>query len=160
MLRALFLTLLLGAGPVLAQDVLVQDAYAITTVPGAPTGAAYMVIRNAAATPDRLLGASSPAAEQVQLHTHLEEDGILRMRPVEGGLELPAGGELLLARGGAHLMFTGISDPFVDGVTVPVTLVFERGGEVRVVVPVDLARLTGDAGAHAQESHDHGAHEH
>lgn len=89
MLRATVTALLLlAAAPALA-GIAVEDPYAISPVPGAPTGAAYMVLRNDGAEPDRLLGVRSPAAKAVELHGHEEEDGVLRMRPIEGGSSCP-----------------------------------------------------------------------
>jgi copper(I)-binding protein len=157
MLRATFLALLLSAAPAVAQDLMIHDPYAITAVPGAPTGGAYMLIHNHGSTPDRLTGARSPVAEHVMLHTHEEEDGVMRMRPAEDGLEVPAGGVLLLGRGGNHIMFMGITDPFEDGDTIPLTLIFEQAGEIEVEVPVDLSRATEDPSAEAQAG-DHEDH--
>ena len=147
MLRAA-LVLLLAAPPALAQGIEVRDAYAFSPRPGAPTGAAYMVIANAGGA-DRLLSASSPAARHVVLHDSVEEGGVVRMEEARAGIEVPAGGELALVRGGAHLMFMGITDPFEDGATVPIVLSFERAGEVAVEVPVDQSRLAGPAAAPA-----------
>lgn len=159
MLRAALAALLLAAAPAWAQDLGVHDPYALTTVPGAPMGTAYMLIHNHGSAPDRLLSASSPAAERVEIHASVEKDGVLRMEEVEEGLELRPGGVLLLNRGGPHLMFLGITDPFEDGDVVPVTLVFEKAGEVAVDIPVDLDRLTEEAGPEAHE-HEHGAEAH
>jgi periplasmic copper chaperone A len=154
MLRATLAVLLLAAPPALAQDLGVHDPYALTTVPGASMGTAYMLIHNHASAPDRLLAASSPAAERVQIHTSVEEDGVVSMEHVEEGLELRPGSVLLLNRGGPHLMFLGLTDPWEDGDVFPVTLVFENAGEVTVEVPVDLSRLTDEAGGGMD--HDHG----
>jgi hypothetical protein len=170
MLRAALLALLVSAAPALAQEAAtattigVHDPYAITPVPGAPTGAAYMLIHNHSSEADRLLGARTPAARSAELHHHIEDEGVMRMRPVEGGLELRPGSVLLLGRGGAHVMLMGLTEPLVDGATFPLTLIFEKAGEIEVEVPVDLARLT-EAPADqpdAGEAHDHGeaAHEH
>jgi copper(I)-binding protein len=153
MLRAVLAVLLLSAAPALAQDIMIEDPYAITPVPGAPSGGAYMVIRNGGAAPDRLVGARSPVAAHVMLHTHEEVDGVIRMRAAEDGLDLPAGGTLRLGRGEAHVMFMGITDPFEDGDLIPLTLVFETAGEIAVEVPVDLSRATEDPAAEG-----HGAH--
>ena len=157
MIRAALAALLLSAAPALAQDIGIHDPYAITPTPGAPTGGAYMLIHNHASTPDRLVEARSPVAEHVMIHTHVEEDGVMRMRPAEDGLELPAGGVLLLGRGRGHVMFMGITDPFEDGDIIPLTLVFEQAGEIEVEVPVDLSRLTEEPAAEAPETHGHDA---
>jgi hypothetical protein len=155
MLRAALAALCLAAAPALA-EIGIHDPYAITPVPGAPTGAAFMLIHNHGSAPDRLLGARTPAARSATLHHHIEEDGVMRMRPVEGGLELRPGGDLLLGRGGTHVMLMGLEEPLEDGDTIPLTLIFETAGEIEVEVPVDLARLTGDAAEPAHD--DHAAH--
>ena len=157
MLRtALFL--ILAASPALAQEIEVRDAYAFSPRPGAPTGAAYMVIVNEGEA-DRLLSAASPAAEHVMLHDSAEAEGVMRMEEAEAGFEVPEAGELELLRGGRHIMFMGITEPFKDGGTVPLVLTFERAGEVTVEVPVDQSRLTepalepADEGATDHEGH-------
>ena len=164
MLRATLAALLLTAAPALAHEgehsIEIHGAYAIAPRPNAPTGAAFMLIHNHTSTPDRLIAAASPVAETVEVHNHEEVDGVMRMRPVEGGVEIPAGRPVLFQRGGLHLMFMGVTDSFEDGDMIPVTLTFEEAGEIAVEVPVDLDRLTegGDAPA-AAEGHDHGSSE-
>lgn len=162
MFRSALAFALLAAAPALAQDIAVEEAYAIAASPAAPMGAAYMVIRNEGAEPDRLLGASTPAAEAVELHGSAEVEGVMRMEAVEGGLEVPAGGELRLARGGEHLMLIGLAQPFEDGTEIEVTLEFERAGAVAVTVPVDLDRLADGSGGqgmdHSGEGEGHGGH--
>ncbi|TNC52021.1 copper chaperone PCu(A)C [Rubellimicrobium rubrum] len=163
MFRSALAALALSAAPVLAQDIGVHDAYAITAIPGAPTGSAYMLIHNHASAADRLIGASSPAADRVEIHENLEENGVIRMRHVEEGLELRPGSVLLLNRGGPHLMFLGITDSFEDGDTVPITLTFEKAGDVPVEAIVDLSRLTEDAEGDPAMDHDamdHGTMDH
>ena len=158
MLRTMLAALLLTAAPALAQEghVEIHGAYAIATTPQAKTGSAYMMIHNHAAAADRLLSATSPAADRVELHSSAEdESGVMRMEPVEGGLEIPRGGAIVLQRGGTHLMFLGLTDSWEDGETIPVTLTFEQAGEVAVDVPVDLSRLTEEPG----DDMDHGGME-
>lgn len=155
MLRAALAVLLLSTAPALAEGhVEIHGAYAIATTPQAKTGSAYMMIHNHASAPDRLLSASSPAAERVELHTSLEEDGVMTMEALPDGLEIPRGGAVVLERGGVHLMFLGLTDSWEDGELIPVTLTFEEAGEVTVEVPVDLSRLTDDAGGMGDMDHD------
>jgi copper(I)-binding protein len=146
MLRTALAVLLFSAAPVLAEGVEVHDAYAITALPGARSGAAFMVIHNHGGPDDRLLAAISPAAERVEIHTHVMEDGIARMVEVEEPVLLPADGEIVMERGGLHVMFLGLADTWEDGDIVPVTLMFEVAGEVAIEVPVDLDRLGGGHG--------------
>ena len=132
------LALALTASPVLA-EIEIEDPYARASNPMA--GAAFMVIRNTGEADDRLLSVSSEAAKRVELHTHSESDnGIMKMHHVEEGFPIPAGGAYPLERGGDHVMFMGLTEPFEAGDTVSVTLHFEHAGEVALDIPVDLER--------------------
>jgi copper(I)-binding protein len=137
-MKFLLLITALLAAPAMAQ-VKIEDAWARATAPGSKIAAGYMTIRNAAAAPDRLLGASSPAAEKVEMHITVKEGDIFRMREVKG-YDLPAKGSYELKPGGAHLMFVNIKAPFREGAKVPLTLRFERAGEVKTELQV--GRLT------------------
>lgn len=144
----------LCALPAFAADIAVQDAYARASSPMAKSGAAFMQIVNASEAPDRLIAATSDAAERVELHTHVMEGDVMRMVEVEEGFELAPGETLLLERGGRHVMFLGLTRPFTQGETVDVTLTFERAGEIAVEIPIDLERQpAGHGGSHG---HDHG----
>ena len=141
-MRSLFLLAALVASPALAQ-IRIENGWARATPPGAKIAAGYMTIRNAAATPDKLVAASSPAAQSVQMHVTVKDGDIFRMREAKG-YEIPARGGFELKPGGAHLMLVNIKAPFKDGAKVPLTLRFERAGEVRTELQV--GRL--DASAH------------
>lgn len=128
-------------------EIEVHDAYAITSRPGAPTGAAFLVIHNHGGPDDHLLSVSSPVARMVELHTHMmDANGMAQMSAAPEGWDIPADGELILQRGAEHVMFMGITQPFEDGTTFPLTLHFEVAGDVTIEVPVDLSRLGGDDG--------------
>ncbi len=137
----------------LAQDTItVDDAYARSSGKTAKAGAAFMMIQNTGDADDRLIGVESEAAARVELHTHLVDDnGVAKMVHVEEGFVIPAGEAHMLKRGGDHVMFMGLTAPFEQGETVPVTLIFEKAGEVEVEVPVDLERKGEDG---------HGSHSH
>lgn len=156
MLRTALAALLLSAAPALAAGVEVHEAYAISSMPGARSGAAFMIIHNHGGPDDRLLAARSPAAERVEIHTHVMEDGIARMTRVEEPLALPADGEIVMERGGLHVMFLGLTESWDDGDIVPLTLVFEKAGEITIEVPVDLDRMDGEEPGGASGM-DHGA---
>lgn len=132
------------AAPALAQEIHVLDTYARSASPMAKTGAAFMLIENIGDADDRLIGAASPAAQKVELHTHIEEGGVMKMVHVEEGFAIAAGETLVLQRGGAHLMMMGLTESFEQGKIVPLTLVFEKSGEIVVDVPVDLERKPED----------------
>jgi copper(I)-binding protein len=129
MKRAVLLAALCASAPALAQ-VTIENPWARATAPGAKVAGGYMVIRNSGAAPDRMVGASSPVAARVELHVHLREGEVMKMREVKG-YDVPASGAFELKPGGAHLMFRQIKRPFVEGEKVPVTLKFERAGEVK-----------------------------
>ncbi|WP_170326825.1 copper chaperone PCu(A)C [Ruegeria arenilitoris] len=135
-----------------AQDAIsVNDAYARSSGKSAKAGAAFMMIQNAGETDDRLIGVKSDAAARVELHTHkVDDNGVAKMVHVEEGFVIPAGEMHMLKRGGDHVMFMGLTAPFEHGATVPVTLIFEKAGEVEIEIPVDLERQ--DKGGHGSHS--------
>lgn len=127
--------------PASAQDITIEDAYARVARPSAPVGAAFFIIRNTGAEADRLIGASTELAAIAEIHTHIQTDeGIVQMRPVEGGLEIPALGEHALERGGDHIMIMGLTEPLEQGDMLPLTLVFENTGGISVDIVVDNKR--------------------
>ncbi|WP_114966589.1 copper chaperone PCu(A)C [Alkalilacustris brevis] len=121
-------------------DIEIHDAFARASTAASVSGAAFMVVENHAAQDDRLVAVSSDAAERVELHTHIETDGVMRMVEVEEGFVIPAGSTHALARGGDHVMFLGLTAPFVHGETVTVTLTFEQAGDLVVDILIDLER--------------------
>lgn len=146
----------LAAGAAFAHDgVHVENAYALTSGPGAMSGAVFFEIVNHSTTsPDRLIAASSDAAQRVELHTHLiDANGVARMVEVEDGFAVAPGETHALERGGDHVMLMGLTRPLADGDTIQLKLTFERAGEMIVEVPVDLDRadapMQGGHGAHA-----------
>ena len=112
------------------------------------TGAGFLTIRNAGAQPDRLVSASSPAARTVELHSHVRDGEVMRMRPVEGGIAVPAGGTVTLQPGGLHVMLIGLTEALRQGGEVPLTLRFEKAGETQVMLHVLGAGARGPATPH------------
>jgi copper(I)-binding protein len=111
-------------------QVSVENPWTRPTPPSAKLGAGYLTVVNAGAA-DRLVGASSPAAARVEMHVTLRDGEIMRMREVKA-FDLPAKGRLELKPAGAHLMFIDLKRPFKAGDKVPVTLKFDKAGEVKV----------------------------
>lgn len=149
---AAFLSLSAAA---LAGDIMVKDAYARSSTPSSPTGAAFMVLMNHTDTDDRLIAAASDIAKRVELHTHTEdENGVMRMGAIEGGIAIPAGGIHQMQRGGTHVMFMGLTEPLAQDDKIAVTLTFEKAGEVEVMIPVDHDRKPDHGSAdHSDHSH-------
>lgn len=127
---ALCAGLAFGAAGVQAQ-VQVEKPWTRASAPGAKVAGGYMTLRNAGAAPDRLVSVTSPAAAKVELHVHVNENGVMRMREVPEGYAIPAKGSFELKPGGAHLMFMELKAPLKEGDKVPVTLKFEKAGEVK-----------------------------
>ena len=101
-----------------------------------PTSAGYMVIKNSAATADRLLSAESDSAKALEIHLSEMVDGVMTMRPVDGGLEIPAKGQMELKPGSYHIMFVGVQQDFKVGDKINLTLNFENAGEIKVEAEV------------------------
>ena len=136
------MTSLLVALLIAATPLKIEDPWTRATPPGAKVGAGYMKITSTAA--DRLVGASSPAAARVELHVTEKNGDVMRMREVKA-YDIPARGGFELSPGGAHLMLVDIKAPFKEGAKIPVTLRFEKAGEVRVELQV---RALGAAAHH------------
>ena len=115
-----------------SSTVTIREAWARATPPGIRVGGGYVTVVNSGTQPDRLIGASSPLSDKTEIHTSETTGGMARMRWLEKGLEIPAGKEVVLAPGGVHLMFMGLKRPIVKDEVVPVTLRFERAGEIAV----------------------------
>ena len=139
-MRVLLLAAMLAAAPAMAQ-VKIENAWARATPPGAKLAAGYLTIRNAGAA-DRLVGASSPAAERVETHVTVKDGDVSRMRQVKA-YELPAKGALELAPGGSHLMLVNIKAPLKEGDKVPLVLRFEKAGELKTELAVRPLGTTG-----------------
>ncbi len=101
------------------------------------TTALFLTLVNEGGKADRLVGAETAVAEVVELHrTQIDEQGVMRMRPVEGGLEVPAGGRVELKPGGYHLMLLGLTRDLAVGDRFRLTLRFETSPPLEVEVEV------------------------
>ena len=129
--------LLFGAAVATAQsnDIKVEKPWTRATAPGAAVGGGFATIRNTGKSADRLLSASTPAAASVELHEMSRVNDVMKMREVKN-MEVPANGVLELKPGGFHLMFINLKAPFKQGERVPVTLKFEKAGEMKVELAV------------------------
>ena len=137
------------ADSVKAGDLTVDTAWARATPKGSEVGAGYLTIKNDGATADRLTGVSVDFA-RVQVHEMKMANGVMKMREVVGGLEIPAHATVKLAPNGYHLMFVGLKHPLVKGDMVKATLTFEHAGSVAIDMPVLAVGSPGPGGA----SHD------
>lgn len=118
-----------------ASSLTVAEAWSRPTPPGLNLGVVYLTITNTGQDGDALVAASTPAAGRVELHTHVQEDGVMKMRPV-ARIAVPARGTVTLAPGGDHLMLFDLPAPMTAGQRFPVTLSFETAGDVTVEATV------------------------
>lgn len=123
------------SAPAFAADVSVNDAYARAVPPGQPNSAAFMQITNNGDTAITVTGASTSAADVAELHTHTQDNGIMRMRRLDG-IELPAGQTVSLQPGGLHVMLIGLEKNLSEGESVDLTLEFSDGSTEVLEMPV------------------------
>lgn len=114
-------------------------------------GAGYTTIVNTGNSADQLWSAASPATVTVEIHTMTMDGGVMRMRPLPGGIAIPASGTVKLAPGGYHLMLIGLKAPLVAGTLVPLTLTFAKAGAVKVQLKVEAAGASEPG--HADHAH-------
>ena len=122
------------------------------TAPSQKAGGVFLRIKNASDQPDRLIGVESDLADVASLHAMIRDGDVVKMRPVKGGIEVPANGEVVLAPGGIHVMLVGLREQLIKETTIPLTLIFERAGRVEIDAVVEAAGARGPAG---NAGHDH-----
>lgn len=114
----------------------ITQPWARATPKGASTGAAYMTVTNSGTSPDRLSCVASDASAKCQIHSMSMDNGVMKMRPVEGGLEIMPGETVTLKPSGFHVMLVELKHPLEQGKTVEATLQFEKAGTVKVEFPI------------------------
>ena len=129
-------------------DLTIGHPWSRATLPGAKVAAGYLTVKNAGSTPDRLISVSADIAGKGEIHEMTVKDGVMNMRPLADGLEIPAGGEVKLEPGSYHLMFKDLKAPAVEGVKFPGTLTFEKAGTVKIEFAVNKAGGEADHSAH------------
>ena len=124
--------------------------WARATPAGAKVAGAFLSVENKSDKPDRLIQVSIEGAQTTEIHQMLVEDGVMKMRPLAGGLDVPAGTKTELKPGSYHLMLMGLAAPLVEGQKVKGILTFEKAGTIEVEFKVDA--IGGNAG---QAAHQH-----
>jgi len=143
-----FAAALIVAAPVLAQAQAVQvdNAWARATAAGAMSGGIFLTVTDTGA-PDRLVGVSTPVAATAELHETVNDNGVMRMRPVPG-LALEPGKPVVLQPGSYHVMLMGLRQQLKPGDSFPVTLRFEKSAPVTATVMVGTAGSSAPPMAH------------
>ena len=135
-------------------SITVMNPWARASAGMAEVGSAYMEVRNNGGSGDRLISASTPAANAAELHTHIMDKNVVKMRRLDH-IVVPANGSVELKPGGDHVMMIGLHQKLVKGKKLSLTLTFEKAG--RITVPVEIKSI----GARGHTSHGkmkHGSH--
>jgi copper(I)-binding protein len=127
-----------------------QNAWARATTPGVSTGGVYVTLTSRSG--DKLLSASTPAAAKADVHEMQMDGTIMRMRPVPGGLDLPAGKAVSLTPSGYHIMLEGLKTPLRQGSVVPVHLIFQKAPPIDIEASVQSIGAAGPAGSQASRA--------
>ncbi|MGE0023723.1 MAG: DUF1775 domain-containing protein [Hyphomicrobium sp.] len=141
-------------GSAMIATLAIEGAWTRATPEGAKVGAGYLTIRNSGSAADALIGVETSVSASGEVHDmSASDDGVMRMRRLADGLEIPAGGSVELKPGGTHLMLVGLKERLVEGQTIAVKLTFKSGASGEVVLPVrGLGASSGDD--------DHSHHKH
>jgi copper(I)-binding protein len=148
LVAALLITFSAQAHEYRVGDLHLEHPYARATAPGQPAAGGYIGITNQGKDADKLISASSPAVESVEIHTMLMEGNVMRMRALES-LEIAPGETIKMQPGkGLHIMLIGLKQALKAGDKVPVTLVFEKAGKVDVELMVHAIKAGDKAHMH------------
>jgi hypothetical protein len=120
------------SAPVKAGNLTLSAPMIKATPPNAPVSGGYLAIANGGAEADRLVSASADFAGKVEIHEMTMEGDVMKMRPLDAGIEIPAGGAVELKPGGLHIMFMSLKEQLKAGDKRKVRLVFEKAGEVEL----------------------------
>ena len=131
----------------------ISDPWSRATPKGASVGAGYMTIKNNGSTPDRLIEGSSEVASKFEVHEMKMENGVAKMRPVKGGLEIKPGETVELKPGSLHVMFVGLKKPLNAADKFKATLVFEKAGPVSI--EYDVRAMGSGYDGHMPAMHGH-----
>lgn len=121
-----------------AGDISVGHPWSRATLPGAKVAAGYLTVTNNGSTPDRLVSATGEIAGKTEIHEmSVDAAGVMTMRPLQDGIEIPAGGTVELKPGGMHVMFMDLNQPAKPGEKFKGMLTFEKAGSIEVEFSVD-----------------------
>ncbi|SEH70837.1 hypothetical protein SAMN05216228_1006117 [Rhizobium tibeticum] len=132
-----------------AGDITIGHPHARAMVPSAKVGGGYLKLTNTGSTDDKLISITSKRAAKTEVHQMSVNNGVMTMRPVAGGLVIPAGQTVELKPGGFHIMFMDVTEPFKEGEMIKATLTFEKAGSVDVEFEVGSAGGTGAKDHHS-----------
>lgn len=129
--------LLLVSNSSYASDVSVMHPHIRAVPHGHPNSAAFMVLKNSSSENRALVKASSKISKAVELHTHVKEGGMMRMRQVEK-ISIKANSKTILKPGGLHVMFIGLKQSLKVGDKIDLELEFDDGSSIKLKAPVKM----------------------
>lgn len=118
----------------------IDGTWARPSIGKAGNSAAYMTITNSGDASDTLIAVTTPHAGKTELHTHIRDNDIMRMREVKGGIPVPANGKVELKPGGYHVMLMKLKEPIKKGTMIPLTLTFKNAGDVTVHANIQMSQ--------------------
>jgi periplasmic copper chaperone A len=123
-------------------SLVINHPWSRATPKGAPVAGGYMKITNSGTTPDRLVGGTTDAAKRFEIHEMSMDGGVMKMRELSDGLEIPPGATVELKPGSYHIMMMNPAKPFEKGERVKASLTFEKAGKVDIEFAVEAAGAT------------------
>jgi copper(I)-binding protein len=146
-------TLLASAHEFKLGDLVIGHPWSRATPGGAKVGGGYLTITNNGSAPDKLLSATTAAADHVEIHEMATKDGVMTMRHQPNGVTIEPGKTVAFAPGGYHLMLMGLKGPLKEGDRLKATLAFEKAGPIDVTINVE-----GIGAQHPAPAEDHSQH--
>ena len=147
----------LSSGAAAADGIMITDAIARASAGATKNAAVFLTLKNHLGRDDHLVAVRTARARKAELHTHIHDQGVMRMRPV-ARITVPAGAAATLKPGGDHVMLMGLTAPLKKGDTLSLTLVFEHAGEIAVAVPIGAIGARGQAATGHGHKHGGGHH--
>ena len=137
-----------------------SDIQLRATTPGMTVTGGYLTVHNHGQQAETLIGVTADFAAKSEIHEMIHDNGVMKMRPLKHGLEIPAGGMVTLKPGGLHLMLMGLTAPLTPGDMLEITLDFSSGHEITVPAhvkgPADITIGKGDGADGHGHSQGHG----
>jgi len=159
-LRALIPALLFASLATSAQahdyqvgPIAIDHPWTRATPKNAPVAGGYMKITNTGTTPDRLVGGSVEVAKRFEVHEMKMDGGVMKMRELKDGLEIPPGASVELKPGSYHIMMQALSRPLAKGDKIKGSLTFEKAGKIGV--EFDVEGIGGSPAGMKMKEHGH-----
>ncbi len=152
MKKLLLSSALLLASHIALADVNVESAYIRAVPPGQMNSAAFMQLKNDGTDEISLVAAKSQVAKNVELHTHIHDNGVMRMRQINE-ISLPVGEAIMLQPGGMHIMLIGLTQNLSAGENIKLSLEFSDGSKQALEVPVQAIMPMEETGSKMHKHH-------